>query len=160
MSCCPHIPLGLCPELQDQGYHLLPPFSYLPISHLPNPLTSPDTSNMKTVRNQFAPGCSAPPAYGSQSDQWPAAPRGAPLYGFMVQAYSVSLQQCYPQELCKSSLFLHGPELPFPQLNEAWICSSKGFASVFYGPCCGMVLTQKSNSFFSPSPPFSLCVYL
>lgn len=51
------------------------------------------------------------------------------------------------------------PELPFPQFNEAWICSSKGFASVFYGPCCGMVLTQKSNSSFSLPLSSSLYVY-
>lgn len=50
------------------------------------------------------------------------------------------------------------PKLPFSQLNEAWICSSKGFASVFW-PCCGMVLTQNSNSSFSLPRSSSLYVY-
>lgn len=51
------------------------------------------------------------------------------------------------------------PKIPFSQLNEAWICSPKGFASVFYGPCCRMVLTQKSNSSFSLPLSSSLYVY-
>lgn len=88
---------------------------------------------MKTIRNQFTIGQKIPVTYDSKQTS-DGQPQGEPpLPEFRIQAYSVSPQQCSPQGICKS-LFLHGPEIPFPHLNEAWICSPKGLEPAIEWP--------------------------
>lgn len=94
--------------------------SFPPTSHPPNSLVSSDADN--SMRNQFTIGQKILLTNDSKQTS-DGQPQGElPLPEFRIQAYSVSPQQCSPQGICKS-LFLHGPEIPFPHLNEAWICS-------------------------------------
>lgn len=146
-------PWGLCPGLQIRDINLS-----LPISP-PNPLTIPNGSICESNKKSAFCWLECPQSLWQQSKPVVSSPKGIhSLPGLSAQTY-VSPKQCYSQELDNSPLSLHGPELPFPQLNEAWICSTKGFASVFYWPCCGEVLTQKYNSFSLLLSP-SLYVYI
>lgn len=92
--------------------------SFPPTSHSPNSLVSSDANHLTNDSKQT-------------SDGQPQG--GPPLPEFRIQAYSMSPQQCSPQGICKS-LFLHGPEIPFPHFNEAWICSPKGLEPAIEWP--------------------------
>lgn len=73
-------------------------------------------------------------------------PQGEPCYlGLGSRSILCPHSSAIPKNSVNLLYVCMAPKLPFSQLNEAWICSPKGFASVFYGPCCGIVLTQKSK---------------
>lgn len=156
---CPCAPLVLYPELHDQGYCLSPSTSHPSISHPPNPLASPDANDLWKHQKISFPLVVVFPQPMAANQTSGQQPHGESHY---LGSWSSPILCPHSSAIPKNSvnLCLHGPELPFPQLNEAWICSSKGFAIVFYGPCCGMVLTQKLNSSFSLPLPHSLYVYI